>query len=190
MTAKEPAEDESHLTECIATPIPIANGVALPASADVIAAFRAEGHAWSVLLRIAGELAHQHQAQWDAETVSRDASATPKAIANSKRCIDGMNTRRSTLIEAIDREATPMVGRASGNMPLHTETIGSVIDRLGVSWVRANKLIDCGDQDRARCAVGQLHELAAAYDDLVRDIREGRRRVPSWRLLKQYEATS
>lgn len=190
MTADEMTEDENDPTERISTPNPTVDGATLPGSADVIAAFRHEDLARAVLLHLAAELARQHQAQWDAETVSRDTSAASETVADSKRRIDVMNARRSALIEAIDREAAPMIGRAAGNMPLHTETIGSVIDRLGISWVRANKLIDCGDQDRARCAIGQLHELAAAYDDLVRDIRAGRRRVPLWRLLKQYEATS
>lgn len=183
-------ENERNLAERIATPMVTADSTSLPGSADVIAAFRNEHQDRSILLHLAGELARQHQAQWDAETVSRRMSAAPQVVADSKRRIDSMNARRSQLIEAIDREVAPMVRRAPARMPLHTETLGSVIDRLGISWVRANKLIDCGDQDRARSAVGQLHELAAAYDDLVRDIREGKRRVPSWRLLKKYQAKS
>lgn len=188
MTAED--RNENDLTGCAARSMPILDDKRLPGSADLIGAFRDERHARSILLRIAGELAGQHQEQWDAETVSRDSSASADSVAASKKRIDVMNARRATLIEAIDREAASMVSGAAADMPLHTETIGSVIDRLGISWVRANKMIDCGDHDRARCAIGQLHELAAAYDDLVRDIREGRRRVPSWRLLKQYEATS
>ena len=43
-----------------------------------------------------------------------------------------------------------------------------------------------GASGHARLALRQLTELAAAYDDLVRDVASARRRLPSWRSLKNY----
>jgi len=45
-----------------------------------------------------------------------------------------------------------------------------------------------GDRDRARLALRQLVELAAAHDDLIRDVAAGHRRLPAWRSLKSYRS--
>lgn len=163
--------------------------VVLPRSATIIEAFRSENEQSDGLLRLAAHLARQHQRQWDAETISRDTTAADAAVASSKRMIDSLNTARVALVEQVD-EYVASCSTAPDDAPLHTETVGSVIDRLAIAWVRANKLIDAGTKDRARQALHQLRELADAYDDLVRDVAGGARRVPAWRHLKQYQAAS
>ncbi|WP_020014163.1 DUF4254 domain-containing protein [Promicromonospora sukumoe] len=163
--------------------------VVLHRSATIIEAFRSENEQSDGLLRLAGHLASQHQRQWDAETISRDTTAADATVAASKRTIDSLNTARVTVVEQID-DYVASCSTAPDDAPLHTETVGSVIDRLAIAWVRANKLIDAGAKDRARQALHQLRELAAAYDDLVRDVTGGARRVPAWRHLKQYQAAS
>ncbi len=66
-----------------------------------------------------------------------------------------------------------------------------MVDRLAIAWVRADNLINSdGDRDRARLALRQLAELADAYDDLVRDVTAGHRRLPRWRALKSYWSAS
>jgi hypothetical protein len=162
----------------------------LPQSASIIEAFRSGTEPADELLRLAARLAHQHQHQWAAETVSRDPSATAEQIAASKRRIDALNAARAALIEQLDDRIARRISTGAGQMPLHTETIGSVIDRLGIAWVRTGSLLDNGAKERARQALNQLRELATAYDDLVREITAGTRRVPAWRLLKQYEAAA
>ena len=49
---------------------------------------------------------------------------------------------------------------------LHTETLGSVIDRLAIAWVRTNSLISTGDtRERAQSS----HEAGAhLYDSITR----------------------
>ena len=162
----------------------------LPRSAAIIEAFRSAAEPSDELLRVAARLARQHQEQWAAETVSRDPSATAEQIAASKRTIDTLNARRAALIELLDEHVTRLVSTGAEQMPLHTETVGSVIDRLGIAWVRSNNLLAGSPRERARQALDQLRGLATAYDDLVREIAAGTRRVPAWRTLKQYEAAA
>lgn len=163
---------------------------ALPRSAAIIEAFRSAAEPSDELLRVAARLALQHQEQWTAETVSRDSSATAEQIAASKRIIDTLNAHRAALIELLDEHVATRVGTGAEQMPLHTETVGSVIDRLGIAWVRSNNLLSGSPIERARQALEQLWGLATAYDDLVCEISAGTRRVPAWRPLKQYEAAA
>ncbi|MEV1321284.1 DUF4254 domain-containing protein [Micromonospora arborensis] len=145
--------------------------------------------AWTVPLHAASRLASQHREQWTAETVSRDPSADDHAVAAAKRLIDSLNATRVDLIGDIDSWVEQVV-RAPDGGPLHTETIGSVIDRLAIAWVRWRRFSETGRPDSREVdpslALQQFTELAEAFDVLVLDIHEGRRRVPRWRNLKSY----
>lgn len=162
---------------------------ALPRSASIVEAFsdsRCADQPGDIVLDLARDLAAHHQRQWDAEDASRTPGALAENIAASKRLIDELNARRVIVIEQIDQwvaERIPNLPDAS----LHTETLGSVIDRLAIAWVRANSLSTIDNaRGRAREALQQLAELATAYDDLVRDVANGLRRLPGWRPLKAY----
>lgn len=163
----------------------------LPRAASLIAAFPAatsRGHRGQFIIDSGHELAVQHQQQWSAEDASRADGVSAEMVASCKRLIDGLNARRVMLVEHIDDwVAREIRGRADAS--LHTETIGSVVDRLAIAWVRANSLRSDGANDQARLALLQLTELAAAYDDLVRDVACGCRRLPYWRSLKAYRGT-
>lgn len=164
----------------------------LPRSASIIEALRdttSGDHPGQHVLDTANDLAAHHQRQWHAEDASRAPGASGEDIAASKRLIDALNARRVALVEQIDDwVATQIHSRADAS--LHTETLGSVIDRLAIAWVRANSLINTNDaRDLARLALRQLAELAGAYDDLIRDIAAGHRRLPAWRPLKTYRST-
>ncbi len=162
----------------------------LPKSAVLIGAFRGDpdvashGHP---LVRTAEALGAHHHQQWAAEDNSR-AAIDVDELARAKRLIDELNARRVELVEQIDKWiAAETTARPEAS--LHTETLGSVIDRLAIAWVRANHLTTAtGDLQLARDALRQLAELAGAYDDLVRDLAAGRRRLPAWRSLKRYGA--
>lgn len=163
----------------------------LPRSADLVTGFRAEAdHVRDdTILGIARDLAANHQRQWDAEDACRASTATASDIGEAKVLIDELNSRRVEFVERLDELIEPHVGGAAGT-PLHTETIGSVIDRLAIAWVRTDRLSrDPRQRERARISLRQLNELATAYDDLVRDLAAGRRRLPAWRALKSYGST-
>jgi len=164
----------------------------LPRSASIIEAFRespSSDHPAGPVFDVARKLADQHQQQWRAEDVSRDSNASAETIAESKRFIDDLNSRRVALVERIDEWVAARI-HYQADASLHTETLGSVIDRLAIAWVRVNCLTTHDVRDRARPALRQLAELADAYDDLVRDVDAGRRRLPMWRHLKTYRSGS
>lgn len=137
------------------------------------------------IVQVATRLADHHQRQWAAEDVSRAPGASDAEVADSKRTIDGLNMARVDLVGQIDEWVSGRV-RSRETASLHTETLGSVVDRLAIAWVRSNNLTAAGPSDRARLAMTQLVELADSYDDLVRDLAAGQRRLPVWRHLKSY----
>jgi len=143
------------------------------------------GHPGQLVIDVGHELAAQHQRQWRAEDASRADEASAETVASCKRLIDELNIRRVMLVEQIDEWVVREI-RSQAHASLHTETFGSVVDRMAIAWVRVNSLRDAGASDQVRLALRQLTELAAAYDDLVRDLALGRRRLPSWRSLKNY----
>lgn len=166
--------------------------VLFPWAASIIAAFpgvNIRGHPGQIVLETGHEMAAQHQRQWDAEDISRAPGSSTETIAACKRLIDDLNSRRVMLVERIDDWVAREI-RCQADASLHTETLGSVVDRLAIAWVRTNSLVSAVDaRDRARLALRQLAELAGAYDDLVRDVALGRRRLPTWRSLKNYRST-
>ncbi|MEU6072522.1 DUF4254 domain-containing protein [Micromonospora sp. NPDC047074] len=144
---------------------------------------------WAVPLHAASRLASHHRAQWAAETISRDPSADDHVVAAAKRSIDRLNATRIALIGEIDAWVEQVI-QPPGGAPLHTETIGSVIDRLAIAWVRWRRFsetaeLNLRDVDPS-LAFQQFTELTEAFDVLVLDIHEGRRRIPHWRTLKSY----
>ncbi|MEJ3741716.1 DUF4254 domain-containing protein [Actinomycetes bacterium KLBMP 9797] len=155
----------------------------LPTARLVVDSFHGQPEgsvSWPTPLRAARRLAARHADQWSAEMISRDPSADDHVVAAAKRSIDLLNRARADLVMEIDT----WVERAicyPATASLHTETIGSVIDRLAIAWVRCQRL---SQTDRHALALRQFRELACAYDDLVLDVHKGRRRVPRWRALK------
>ncbi|WP_324195438.1 DUF4254 domain-containing protein [Nocardia terpenica] len=90
--------------------------------------------------------------------------------------------RRTELVMAIDDWVARAVPQHRLGATLHTETVGSVIDRLAEASVRAHHALmtlDANDEVLHACW-HHLAELADGYDDLVRDVLAGRRRLPAW----------
>ncbi len=93
-----------------------------------------------------------------------------------------IDRRRMELVMAIDDWIVRTVPQRRTGATLHTETIGAVIDRLAQASVRAHHALmtlDAND-DVLHGAWHHLAELADGYDDLVRDVLAGRRRLPTW----------
>lgn len=93
-----------------------------------------------------------------------------------------IDRRRTELVMAIDDWISRSIPQHRLGATLHTETVGSVIDRIAEASVRAHHALmtlDANDEI-LHGAWHHLAELADAYDDLVTDVLAGRRRLPSW----------
>jgi hypothetical protein len=169
-------------------PGPAVSAPGVPAPEDPIGAEGAE----HPFVMASQQLCDHHRRQWEAEDRARQASADAEALAAIKRTIDTMNMRRSGLIDDIDTWVADRLPQ-NRSAPLHTETLGGIIDRLCIAWVRAQKLrLKNGGShneeasQKASLATRQLAELSQAYDTLLHEIAGGLRQVPDWRLLKSY----
>lgn len=143
----------------------------LPSSGDIVAAFRGNvrrEHPGAAVLEIAADLAAHHRRLWS-------AGGTAAAWE--------VEASRVALVEKVDEwSARELYGRADACV--HTETLGSVVDRLASTWVCAFGLIGTTEvTDRTSTALWQLAELADAYDDLIHDVASGHRRLPVWAAL-------
>ncbi|WNV86677.1 DUF4254 domain-containing protein [Umezawaea sp. Da 62-37] len=162
-------------------------GVLAPSSADLLAwcdtAATTPVMPASAFLRcLVGELAAGHREQWSAEDRSRCGG--PVEVAVAKRRIDELNARRVALVDRLNEHVAAYAPACRAGAALHTETVGSVIDRLVIAVVRAQRV----DRARAEIAATQLRELAAAYDGLLAEVAAGQRRLPGWTALKTYGA--
>jgi hypothetical protein len=162
--------------------------VRLPGSARLLAGFTAadsaSGCPTEEPVALAGLLAGIHQRQWAEEDLCRSPGATDEELGRIKRRIDALNARRADLVDRLDQWVLAHLAQDSRSTR-HTETYGTVVDRLAIGWVRAGRLTDPARQP---LAVAQLAELAAAYDTLLAEVESGQRFLPCWRPLKCYRA--
>jgi hypothetical protein len=73
--------------------------------------------------------------QWHEEDRSRDPQAEDATLVAVKRSIDASNRRRVRLVEELDallHERLAAAGLLSSDAPLHSESPGSIVDRLTV----------------------------------------------------------
>ena len=156
---------------------------------------------------------HWHNAcLWTEEDLARRTAVGAAEIAANKRAIDRHNQARNDAIERVDEWlllALGLVDSASvgGDSPrskapagarLHSETAGSMIDRLSILALKARAMraqaarADVDDAHRALCAarlarlVEQRADLAGCLDALVADARAGRAYFKVYRQFKMY----
>ncbi len=88
-------------------------------------------------------------------------------------------SRRET-VRVIDRWIEAHVPQHRHGTAIHTETVGSVIDRLMAAYARAAHLLETATDDLAlHAAWFRVAELVNGYDDLVAAITHGERRLPT-----------
>ncbi len=158
----------------------------IPGSAELLASFDTSERSEIILTNIAQQLRRHHEAQWQAEDSSRKSADDDQLLAAIKRQIDDLNMTRSRLVDEIDAWAAEHIDQNSDGA-LHTETLGSVIDRICIAWVRADRLREVPNaESRAHLADRQLRQLSEAYDQLLGELVRGWRRVPVWKTMKSY----
>ncbi len=136
--------------------------------------------------------------QWHEEDRSRDQGADDATLAAVKRSIDASNGRRVRAVEAFDAhvvEALVAGGWLDPAAPLHSESPGSIVDRLTVLalkiWHVREEL--GGGAAPPAALVERFHSLQEQWDDLVgcldrlwADLAGGRVRVKLYRQVKVY----
>ncbi|MDX3846942.1 MULTISPECIES: DUF4254 domain-containing protein [Streptomyces] len=128
---------------------------------------------------------------WDAEDLVRGAGLGAGHVADCKREIDQLNAERNQLAERADEILGTLAGPDRPDVPLHTETLASVVDRLSVLTLRiwhSERVAERDELTRRRIPAlhRQLEELCSALDSLVRAVLAGRRRLPSPARYKLY----
>jgi hypothetical protein len=141
-------------------------------------------------------------ALWHEEDKARSPTASDGEIAQVKRAIDRLNQQRNDWIEKLDDWITAELNRrgivAPPQAPQNTETLGSVIDRLGILALRIYHLReqlarpDASPEHRAKVAaklelaLAQHADLTHAGQQLADDLAAGRKRHKTYRQLKMY----
>ena len=136
---------------------------------------------------------------WAEEDLARRKRAPDKAIAQNKRAIDGYNQARNDAIERIDTLLLQdFGGQDAMTGRLHSETPGSIVDRLSIASLKRFHMAlqiardDVGQAHRDACQerlawiVRQRDDLAACLDELLQDCMAGRTRFKIYRQFKMY----
>ncbi len=155
---------------------------ALPTRYEVLQACRGELDSDHPLLTAARQLTRWHERQLVAstsacpESASRKPESDPASPVTGSPC--GAAESRADLITRIDRWAEIHVPPVRGAAYLHTETLGSVLDRLAYLTAHAYTALAAHDEWELWFLWERLAELSCAYEDLVTELAAGRRRLP------------
>ena len=174
-----------------------------PPVAAIVAAFRQALRdpappAREGMLGLLLALHHNNVVQWNCEDASRRERGNDRAVAAAKRQIDGLNSKRHELVEAVDAALAAEIEQ-SASAPPTTESPAMVLDRLSVLVIRVVSTEDLARSERAdrdvyAARVPVLHEQLAllqdAYEALFDDVQAGRRRFVPYQSLKLYGSDS
>ncbi len=142
--------------------------------------------------------------QWHLEDIIRDPHIDPVDALQLKRRIDRSNQDRTDLVEQIDSyyrqqfsDVTP-----APNARLNTESPAWAVDRLSILALKIYHMqeqVDRTDaseehikkcQDKLSVLLEQQKDLSLAIDQLLEDIREGRKYMKVYRQMKMYNDPS
>jgi len=139
---------------------------------------------------------------WGYEDEARRRNVTDKYIADLKKKIDKENQRRNDIIDNLDalirEDVEKKLGSIDQNLPMNSETPGSLYDRLTILALRSYNLrkeISRKDMDIAhieRCSrmLEQVQEkssdLLACLKELMDDIYTGKKKIKSYKQHKLY----
>lgn len=149
---------------------------------------------------------------WAQEDLARRTRVDDAEIAANKRAIDRLNQARHDALERVDEMLLLALGlvdaasahsdrprsRAPEGARLHSETAGSMIDRLSILALKLRAMrsqaerSDADEQQRATCRHRllqlrqQREDLAACLDALLGDARCGRAYFKVYREFKMY----
>ncbi|MBN2406783.1 MAG: DUF4254 domain-containing protein [Elusimicrobia bacterium] len=139
---------------------------------------------------------------WHLEDEARKTDIDDSAVADVKRKIDKDNQRRNDLIEEMDEGLASVMPAVtafeSEEIPLNSETPGSIIDRLSITGLKVYHMkeqterYDVGEDHLKECSrklailTVQRNDLARAFDRLMDDLKAKRRQFRIYRQFKMY----
>lgn len=136
--------------------------------------------------------------QWHLEDLIRDPSIDPQEALRIKRRIDASNQERTDLVEKLD---TVFYSEFSGipllkGATLNTETPAWAVDRLSILSLKIYHMrIESGRTDSVKAAscrekwdilTEQRNDLSTAIDQLLTDLKSGRKFMKLYRQMKMY----
>ncbi len=133
--------------------------------------------------------------QWHEEDRSRDLGADDTVLADVKRSIDASNHRRVRTIDALDTwyvNRLEEAGLQDPSAPLHSESAGSIVDRLSILALKRYHVREACAANHAalrpRLAVleEQSSDLAEGLDRLQAEVLAGRLRLKLYPQIKVY----
>lgn len=142
--------------------------------------------------------------QWHLEDIIRDPHIDPVDALDLKRRIDKSNQDRTDLVERIDsyflelyHDVTPLADAS-----INTESPAWAIDRLSILALKIFHMqeqvsrTDATEEHRLRCEtklgilLEQQRDLSLAIDQLLDDIKAGRKYMKVYRQMKMYNDPS
>ena len=142
--------------------------------------------------------------QWHLEDIIRDPHIDPVEALGVKRRIDRLNQERTDRVERIDSHLVQAFGHLTPqpDARLNTESPAWAIDRLSILALKVFHMRIEADRDsaeeshrnacRGKLAVllEQRRDLTQSIDELLDDIRAGRKRMKGYRQMKMYNDES
>ncbi|HPW77895.1 MAG: hypothetical protein BWX62_00143 [Bacteroidetes bacterium ADurb.Bin037] len=136
--------------------------------------------------------------QWHLEDIIRDPAIDPSEALRIKRRIDASNQERTDMVEQLDvlfyREFSG-VPRLQG-AGLNTETPAWAVDRLSILSLKIYHMqIEADRKDSPKAAscreklevlLEQRKDLSAAIDQLMADLRSGKKYMKLYKQMKMY----
>ncbi|MFE5455956.1 DUF4254 domain-containing protein [Nocardia sp. NPDC056564] len=135
--------------------------------------------AGELLSSIRGPRGSRHPlARWASELADLHRTADPDAVASNP----AFNRARADLVHSIDLWIERLVPQHRRGGTVHTETMGSVIDRIAAAQVRAEAALNHSTgvaEPLVHAAWHHLAELVDGYNDLAAAVITGARRLPA-----------
>ncbi|MDH5751417.1 MAG: DUF4254 domain-containing protein [Deltaproteobacteria bacterium] len=142
---------------------------------------------------------------WHEEDRARDPEADDRVIATVKRAIDKLNQARNDAMEKIDELVLARLdgrGQTTEGSPLHSETVGSIVDRLSILSLKCYHMReqtlrkDASDEHRESCRdklrvlETQRADLAGALGRFAGELERGEKAFRVYRQMKMYNDPS
>jgi hypothetical protein len=171
----------------------------LPTAAELIAEMERalqgeQPHCQTPWVRLLVELVQSNLRQWELEDSTRDPFASDAVVANAKRDIDRLNSRRHHLMEEIDSSIDASLDQLAA-APFATESPGMVLDRLSVLVIRRARTASASLNQplyaqRMLELESRLATLASAFDSYVDELLAGSRRFLPYQPFKLYGSSA